>query len=181
MMRLFRLFCVSAVLFLVFSGCSSKGNDENGNSNPQTAPIFNINDQWQVQSKTCASKDISVTLDETLKIDDTHLVMVRKLSEDSTTFCKVAHVYDRIINSYLTGSVYQESATLRSSSAKKVCWRKVDGAVIGEPIEQKIFQFGPEQIAMKLNRIENQVALQLLDSPLCAEGTLEIRAQRRQQ
>ena len=140
---------------------------------------FNIKDTWLVTSKTCNGAVISIKRHEAYKLDSAHFVRVELLSEDDTSLCKIGFVYGRIIASTENSSPgsstqYSETGTLRSSLAKRTCWKKESGSVVYPPVTEDVVEFGPEQIAFKLVATTGSRHVDLEKVKECPNGILHL-------
>jgi hypothetical protein len=170
---------VGTFFFLLLNSCGNLNQSNSVSSQKGSKPIFNSKDSWKILSKKCGSVEVPRKPFEAYKIDDSHLVIIQKLSEDASSLCKIGYVYDRVITSFnATISTYQETSILRSFMAKKTCWKKVEGKTIQPPDFDKIIEFGPEEKNFKLTVSGVKASIELPSPAECSTGPLLIELQK---
>lgn len=164
----------SILLFLLMACGVEPGTSPDPVRGPVGPSTFDIKDTWSVRSKTCEGADLPVKPHENYKLDADHLVRIELASESDTSLCKVGYAYDRIIaSSQMEAGRYVENSLLKGNAAKKSCWKKEAGAVVGGPTDE-VLQTVPELSNLKLTAVPASVTLELQQSNECPAGTLRL-------
>ena len=172
-MKFLQILISVSVLGFVIS-CGDKSSSTDPVKPPPGKVSLNINDVWKVTAKRCGSTTIGPKPMEAYKFDESHFIKINQLSDDALTLCKIGYVYDRIISSFESREgIYEENSTLRSSGAKKSCWKKQGGSPV-EPSTSEVIEFGPELLQLKLGATPTTITVDLRNSSECPGETLRL-------